>query len=87
MRFELVEYQKPDLKEVGDYRYSDVGVSCVGIQVDGLDSLYARLKAAGIKPWSEGGIVRRKNGSRALVVRDPDVGAFVELFESSEPRP
>jgi hypothetical protein len=31
--------------------------------------------------WSQGGIVQRKDGSRAVVVRDPDVGAFVELFE------
>jgi catechol 2,3-dioxygenase-like lactoylglutathione lyase family enzyme len=81
MPFELVLYQKPDITEIADYRYSDVSVSCVGIQVDGLDGLYARLKTAGIKIWSEGGISKRKDGTRALVVRDPDVGAFVELFE------
>jgi hypothetical protein len=39
------------------------------------------LRAAGIKVWSEGGIVKMKDGTRAVVVRDPDVGAFVELFE------
>jgi catechol 2,3-dioxygenase-like lactoylglutathione lyase family enzyme len=81
MRFELVEYQKPDLNEIGEYRYSDVAVSCLGLQVEGLDILYDRLKAAGAKIWSEDGIVQRKDGTRALVVRDPDVGAFVELFE------
>ncbi len=81
MRFELVEYQKPDITEIEDYRYSDVAVSCIGLRVDGLDNLYARLKAAGIQSWSEGGIVQRKDGTRALVVRDPDVGAFIELFE------
>ncbi len=81
MNLELVEYQKPNLKQIPDYRFSDIAVSCVGMQVDGLDALYARLKAAGIKTWSEGGIVQRKDGSRAIVVRDPDVGAFVELFE------
>jgi catechol 2,3-dioxygenase-like lactoylglutathione lyase family enzyme len=81
MRFELVEYQKPDRKEIDAYRYSDIAVSCVGLQVDGLDALYARMKEAGIKPWSKGDIVKRKDASRAVVVRDPDVGAFVELFE------
>jgi hypothetical protein len=81
MNFELVEYQKPDRNEVDDYRYSDIGVSCAGFEVEGLDALYARLKAAGIKTWSEAGIGRRADASRAVVVRDPDVGAFVELFE------
>jgi hypothetical protein len=82
MRFELVEYQKPDLQKVDDYRYSDVAVNCVGFQVDGLDALYARLKAAGINAWSGNGVVQRKDGTRAVVVRDPDVGAFIELFEA-----
>jgi catechol 2,3-dioxygenase-like lactoylglutathione lyase family enzyme len=81
MQFELVEYQKPTRTDVDDYRYSDIAVSCVGFQIDGIDDLYARLKAAGIKTWSEGGIVQKKDGTRAVVVRDPDVGAFVELFE------
>ena len=81
MPFELVLYQRPDITEIADYRYSDVSVSCVGIQVEGLDGLYARLKPAGVKIWSEGGMVKRKDGTRALLVRDPDVGAFVELFE------
>ena len=81
MRFELVEYQKPNRTVIPDYRFYDIAVSCVGMQVDGLDALYARLKAAGIKIWSQGGIVRLKDGTRSLVVRDPDVDAFVELFE------
>jgi catechol 2,3-dioxygenase-like lactoylglutathione lyase family enzyme len=78
---ELVEYQKPNLNEVDDYAYSDIAVSCAGFQVEGLDTLYGRLKDAGIETWSEGGIVQREDKSRAVVVRDPDVGAFVELFE------
>lgn len=81
MRFELVVYQKPDIQKIPDYRYSDVAVNCVGFQVEGLDSIYARLNAAGIKAWSGSGIVQKKDGTRAVVVRDPDVGAFVELFE------
>jgi catechol 2,3-dioxygenase-like lactoylglutathione lyase family enzyme len=81
MNFELVEYQKPSKPEVADYGYADVAVSCVGFETDGLDALYAQLKAAGVKTWSEGGIVQRSDKTRAVVVRDPDVGAFVELFE------
>ena len=79
MRFELVEYQKPDRQDVQDYRVSDVAVNCVGLQVEGLDAFCARLNNAGIQPLS--GIVSMNDGTRAVVVRDPDVGAFVELFE------
>jgi catechol 2,3-dioxygenase-like lactoylglutathione lyase family enzyme len=80
-RFELVEYKNPTRTNVADYRYSDIGVNCVGFQVEGIDALYSRLKDAGIKIWSEGGVVQLKDGTRALIVKDPDVGAFVELFE------
>jgi catechol 2,3-dioxygenase-like lactoylglutathione lyase family enzyme len=84
MRFELVEYQKPNRQQIDDYGYSDVAVSCVGFQVDGLKKLYNRLVAAGITTWSKGGIVQKKDGSRAVVIRDPDVGAFVEIFENGQ---
>jgi catechol 2,3-dioxygenase-like lactoylglutathione lyase family enzyme len=82
MNLELVEYQKPNLTKIPDYRLSDIAVSSVGMQVEGLDALYDRLKSAGIEIWSDGGIVKRKDATRAVVVRDPDVGAFVELFEN-----
>jgi hypothetical protein len=50
--------------------------------VEGIDALYARLKAAGIKSWLEGGVVERKDGAGAVMVRNPDVGVFVELLET-----
>ncbi len=81
MNLELVEYQKPDRTAIDDYGHADVSVSCLGFEVEGLEELYARLQAAGVKTWSQGGIVRLQNGTRAVIVRDPDVGAFVELFE------
>jgi catechol 2,3-dioxygenase-like lactoylglutathione lyase family enzyme len=81
MPFELVEYKIPTRKDIADYRYSDIGANCVGFQVEGIDALYSKIKDAGVKIWSEGGIVQRKDGTRAVVVKDPDVGAFIELFE------
>jgi hypothetical protein len=48
--------------------------------VDGLDALLARLKASGVTVVSDG-IVTMTGGYRVVLVRDPDVGAFVELFE------
>ena len=53
----------------------------IGLEVEDLDALYARLKSAGADVWSDGGIVRLKNGKRAVVVRDPDAAGFVELIE------
>lgn len=79
MRFEIVEYQNRK-KPVEPYAVSDIGVNYVGFEVDGLDALLARLKAADITIVSDG-IVTMNGGYRVVLVRDPDVGAFVELFE------
>jgi catechol 2,3-dioxygenase-like lactoylglutathione lyase family enzyme len=84
MQFELVEYRKPNRTKIDDYRYSDIAVSCVGLEVNGLDALYKRLKESGTEIWSKHGVVKRKDGSRSVVVRDPDVGAFIELFEKPQ---
>ncbi len=81
MRFELIEFQNVGKKQFDRYKFADIGVNYIGLQVENLDALYARLKAAGVDVWSEGGIVKLKDGTRAAVVRDPDVGGFVELLE------
>jgi len=79
IRFEVVEYQNRK-KPVEPYRITDIGVNYVGFEVIGLDAFVARLKAAGIQIVSDG-IVTMTGGYRVVLVRDPDVGAFVELFE------
>jgi catechol 2,3-dioxygenase-like lactoylglutathione lyase family enzyme len=76
----LIEFQNRK-KPVEPYRITDIGVGYVGFQVEGLDSLLTQAKAAGAKVVSKPEIVIEKNGSRATLIRDPDVGAFVELFE------
>jgi len=80
MHFEMVEFQNRK-KPVRRYRISDVSVGYVGFEVEGLDALLMRAKAAGAKVVSRGGIVRMQDGSRAVLIRDPDVGAFLELFD------
>lgn len=80
MHFEMVEFQNRK-KPVRRYRISDVSVGYVGFEVEGLGALLARAKAAGAKVVSRGGIVRMEDGSRAVLIRDPDVGAFLELVE------
>lgn len=79
MRFEIVEYENRK-KPVEPYTITDIGVNYVGFQVDGIDALVARLKGAGI-PMVSDGIVTMKTGYRVAMFRDPDVGAYVELFE------
>ncbi len=80
MHFEMVEFQNRK-KPVRRYRISDISVGYVGFQVDGLDAVLSRARAAGAKVVSRGGIVRMDDGSRAVLIRDPDVGAFLELLE------
>jgi hypothetical protein len=65
---------------VAPYSITDIGVSYVGFEVSGLDVLFARLNGAGVRIVSDG-IVTMTGDYRVVLVRDPDVGAFVELFE------
>ncbi len=81
MRYEIIEYKNQG-KTIAPFRMSDVAANSIGLQVEGLDALLARLKAAGPPVYSTGGIVRLSDGTRAVVVRDPDTHAFIELFET-----
>ena len=80
LNFELVEFQNRK-KPVDPASITDIGVGYVGIKVQGLDAFLARAKAAGGKTISSSGIVTMRTGTRLVMVRDPDVGGFVELFE------
>jgi catechol 2,3-dioxygenase-like lactoylglutathione lyase family enzyme len=79
MRFEIIEYENRK-KPVQPYDITDAGVNWVGLEVTDIDDLLIRLKGAGIKVVSDG-IVEMKGGYRVALVRDSDVGAFVELYE------
>jgi catechol 2,3-dioxygenase-like lactoylglutathione lyase family enzyme len=79
MNFELVEFQNRK-KPVEAARISDIGVAYVGFEVEGLDAFLARAKAAGAKVISDS-IVTMRSGTREVMIRDPDVGGFVELYE------
>jgi catechol 2,3-dioxygenase-like lactoylglutathione lyase family enzyme len=79
LNVELVEFENRK-KPVEPYSAHDIGVGYVGFEVKGLDAFLARVKAAGAKVVSDG-IVTMRSGTRVVMVRDPDVGGFVELFE------
>ncbi len=81
MHFELVEFQNRK-KPVAAYRISDITVGYVGFEVHDLDTLLAKAKTAGARVISRGGgPIALKDGKRAVLLRDPDVGGFVELLE------
>lgn len=84
MNLELVEFQNRK-KPVVPARITDIGVAYVGFQVKGLDSFLDKAKAAGAHLVSQGGVVTMRSGTRVVMVRDPDVGMFVELFEQPAP--
>jgi catechol 2,3-dioxygenase-like lactoylglutathione lyase family enzyme len=79
MRFEVIEYENRK-KPVAPYDITDSGVNWIGLEVTDIDDLLVRLKGAGTKVVSDG-IVEMKGGYRVALVRDPDVHAFVELYE------
>jgi catechol 2,3-dioxygenase-like lactoylglutathione lyase family enzyme len=79
LSFELVEFQNRK-KPVVPASITDIGVGYVGFEVQGLDGFLGRVKAAGGRMVSSG-IVTMRTGTRVVMVRDPDVGGFAELFE------
>jgi catechol 2,3-dioxygenase-like lactoylglutathione lyase family enzyme len=80
VRLELLGSPQNRDKQPPDQHFADIGVNYVGFQVTDLDAVYAKAKAAGSLTVSDGGIVKVKDG-RAVILRDPDVGGFVELWE------
>jgi catechol 2,3-dioxygenase-like lactoylglutathione lyase family enzyme len=80
VRLELLGSPQNRDKQPPDQHFADIGVNYVGFQVTDLDAVYAKAKAAGAVTVSDGGIVKVNDG-RAVMLRDPDVGGFVELWE------
>jgi catechol 2,3-dioxygenase-like lactoylglutathione lyase family enzyme len=80
MRFEIIEYENRK-KPVQPYDVTDIGVNWIGLEVTDIDDLLTRLKDSGLAKLVSDGIVEMKGGYRVALVRDPDVGAFVELYE------
>jgi catechol 2,3-dioxygenase-like lactoylglutathione lyase family enzyme len=83
VRLELLGSPQNRDKPAPDQKFADIGTNYVGFQVTDLDAVYARVKAAGAITVSDGGIVKVPDG-RAVIVKDPDVGGFVELWEAKK---
>ena len=80
IRFELVQYENRS-KTVAPYDITDIGVNYVGFEVTDIDALVSRFQGAGVNLVSDG-IAEMKGGYRVALMRDPDVGGFVEFYQS-----
>jgi catechol 2,3-dioxygenase-like lactoylglutathione lyase family enzyme len=81
LNLELVEFQnrkKPLLRR----NVTDIGAAYFGFEVKNLDAFLTRALAAGATPVADKRIVTMSSGTREIMLRDPDTGAFVLLFES-----
>jgi catechol 2,3-dioxygenase-like lactoylglutathione lyase family enzyme len=83
VRLELLGSPQNRDKQPPDQHFADINVNYVGFQVTDIDAVYAKTKAAGAKTISEGGIIKVKDG-RAVMLQDPDVGGFVELWQPTK---
>ncbi len=79
--FEMVEFQNRK-QPVQPSRITDIGVGYVGFHVRNLDAFLKRALAAGARQVSDGGAVTLLDGTRVVLIRDPDTGMFVALFET-----
>ncbi len=83
VRLELLGSPQNRDKQPPDQHFADINVNYVGYQVTDIDAVYAKTKEAGAKTVSDGGIVKVKDG-RAVMLQDPDVGGFVELWQPTK---
>jgi catechol 2,3-dioxygenase-like lactoylglutathione lyase family enzyme len=80
LNLELVEFQnrkKPLLRR----NVTDIGAAYFGFEVKDLDAFLTRAFAAGATPVADKRIVTMSSGTREIMLKDPDTGAFVLLFE------
>jgi catechol 2,3-dioxygenase-like lactoylglutathione lyase family enzyme len=83
VRLELLGSPQNKDKQPPGQHFADINVNYVGFQVSDINAVYAKAKAAGATTVSTGGIVKVKDG-RAVMLQDPDVGGFVELWQPSK---
>jgi catechol 2,3-dioxygenase-like lactoylglutathione lyase family enzyme len=80
MNLELVEFQNRKTP-VPPARITDSGVGYIGMQVPDLQVALKQVLAAGATLVSKPGIVTMRSGTREVMMRDPDTGVFLELFD------
>jgi hypothetical protein len=80
LRIELVYFALNKGKTAPPIKFQDINANFAGFQVSNIKSAYARAKEHGAITVSEGGIIDYHKG-RAALIRDPDVGGYIMLWE------
>jgi catechol 2,3-dioxygenase-like lactoylglutathione lyase family enzyme len=83
LNLELVEFQNRK-KPLLHRNITDIGAAYFGFEVKNLDAFLPRALAAGATPVGDKSIVKMSSGTREIMLRDPDTGAFVLLFEAAK---
>jgi catechol 2,3-dioxygenase-like lactoylglutathione lyase family enzyme len=82
LRVELIYFALNEGKTPPPVKFQDINANYAGFQVSNIETAYARAKQHGAITVSEGGIVGFHKG-RAVLIRDPDVGGYVMLWQPS----
>jgi catechol 2,3-dioxygenase-like lactoylglutathione lyase family enzyme len=80
LRVELIYFPLNDGKTPPPIKFQDINANFAGFQVANIKTAYARAKQHGAITVSEGGIIDFHKG-RAALIRDPDVGGYVMLWQ------
>jgi catechol 2,3-dioxygenase-like lactoylglutathione lyase family enzyme len=80
LRVELISFALNKGKAPPPVKFQDINANYAGFQVTNIETAYARAKAHGAITVSQGGIIRFHKG-RAALIRDPDVGGYIMLWE------
>jgi catechol 2,3-dioxygenase-like lactoylglutathione lyase family enzyme len=84
LRVELIKFGLNDGKTPPPIRFADINLNYAGFQVTDIETVFEGAKAAGAIVVSEGGEIVDFPEGRAVMLRDPDVGAYIELWEPHE---
>jgi catechol 2,3-dioxygenase-like lactoylglutathione lyase family enzyme len=80
LRIELVYFALNKSKTPPPIKFQDINANYAGFEVSNIKTAYARAKEHGAITVSEGGIIDYHKG-RAALIRDPDVGGYIMLWE------
>jgi len=80
LRVELIYFALNEGKTAPPVKFQDINANHAGFQVSNIESAYARAKQHGAITVSDGGIIDYHKG-RAALIRDPDVGGYIMLWQ------
>jgi catechol 2,3-dioxygenase-like lactoylglutathione lyase family enzyme len=80
LRVELLAFAVNKGKTAPPLKFQDINANYAGFQVSNIETVYARARANGAITVSEGGIMDFNKGKAALI-RDPDVGSYIMLWQ------